>query len=79
MNYLIVGNSAAGLFAAESLRQQKSDAQITVLTADAFPSYSRCLTTYFLAGDIPEEQLFLRSPQSLQELRLTVHSYYCNL
>ncbi|KLU63555.1 NADH-dependent phenylglyoxylate dehydrogenase subunit epsilon [Peptococcaceae bacterium CEB3] len=78
MNYVLVGNSAAGLFAAESIRQQDPRAEITVLTADAYPFYSRCLTTYFLAGDIPKVQLFLRSPEDLQALRLRVH-YSCTV
>ncbi len=78
MNYVLVGNSAAGLFAAESIRQQDSSAEITVLTADTYPSYSRCLTTYYMAGDIPETQLFLRSAEALQALRLTVH-YGCSV
>lgn len=76
MNYVLVGNSAAGLFAAESIRQQDPSAEITVLTVDTYPSYSRCLTTYYLAGDIPEAQLFLRSAEALQALRLTIH-YGC--
>ena len=76
MKYIVVGNSAAGLFAAEAIRQQDPQAEITVLTADAYPSYSRCLTTYFLAGDIPEAQLFLRTPEALDALGLTIH-YGC--
>lgn len=78
MKYLVVGNSAAGLFAAEAIREQDSGAEITVLTADSYPSYSRCLTTYFLAGDITQDRLFLRSAETLKALRLTVH-YGCTV
>jgi len=78
MNYVLVGNSAAGLFAAESIRRNDPRAEITVLTADAYPPYSRCLTTYYLAGDIPEYRLFLRTPEALEALHLTVH-YACSV
>lgn len=76
MKYVLVGNSAASLFAAESIRQQEPQAEITVLTADVYPSYSRCLTTYYLAGDINETQLFLRTPEALAALNLDIH-YAC--
>lgn len=72
MNYIIIGNSAAGLFAAEGLRRADPQGKITVLTADHYPPYSRCLTTYYLAGDIREEQLFLRTTEEMANLNLTI-------
>ncbi|NMA68512.1 MAG: NAD(P)/FAD-dependent oxidoreductase [Desulfitobacterium sp.] len=78
MNYCIIGNSAAGLFAAEELRKADPKGKITILTADPFPSYSRCLTTYFLAGDIEEEELYLRTPEELAKLNLDIH-YGCKV
>jgi NAD(P)H-nitrite reductase large subunit len=76
MKYVLIGNSAAGLFAAEAIRQQEVQAEITVLTVDDSPSYSRCLTTYYLAGDIDEAQLFLRTPEAIAALNLNIH-YSC--
>lgn len=76
MKYVLVGNSAAGLFAAETIRAQDPRGEITVLTADVYPSYSRCLTTYYLAGDIGESQLFLRTSEELEALKLNLH-YGC--
>lgn len=76
MKYVILGSSAAGLFAAEAIRQQEPQAEITILTADDNPSYSRCLTTYYLAGDIDESQLFLRPPEAMTALNLDIH-YGC--
>ncbi|MEL1136329.1 FAD-dependent oxidoreductase [Desulfitobacterium sp. THU1] len=78
MNYIIIGNSAAGLFAAEGIREADPQGAITVLTADHYPSYSRCLTTYYLAGDIEEEQIFLRTPEELAKLNLDIH-YGCRV
>jgi len=78
MKYLILGSSAAGLFAAEAIRRQVLQSEITVLTADTQPSYSRCLTTYYLSGEVTEEQLFLRTPEELNALGLDIH-YSCEV
>lgn len=63
MHHLIIGNSAAGLFAAEEIRRWDKESRITLLTKELYPSYSRCLTSYYLAGEIPQSQLFLREPE----------------
>jgi len=72
MSYIVVGNSAAGLFAVEEIRRHDTQSEIIVLTAEQEPSYSRCLTTYFLAGDIPASQLYLRDADFAARLNLTV-------
>ncbi|AFQ43756.1 NAD(P)/FAD-dependent oxidoreductase [Desulfosporosinus meridiei] len=72
MTYIVVGNSAAGLFAAEEIRKHDSQSELIVLTAEQEPSYSRCLTTYFLTGDIPVSQLYLRTPDFAERLNLTI-------
>ncbi len=72
MNYIVIGNSAAGLFAVEEIRKHDTKSEIIVLTAEQEPSYSRCLTTYFLAGDIPASRLYLREEGFTERLNLTV-------
>lgn len=72
MNYIVIGNSAAGLFAVEEIRKHDTQSEIIVLTAEKEPSYSRCLTTYFLAGDIPASRLYLREEGFADRLNLTV-------
>lgn len=74
MKHLIIGNSAAGLFAAEEIRQRDKEAKVTLLTSEFHPSYSRCLTSYYLAGDIPQSQMYLRSPEV--QKRLNIHIEY---
>ncbi len=59
MRYVIVGNSAAGLAAVESLRAAAPGAEITLVAAEEGPAYSRVLTSCYLAGQVPEERLFL--------------------
>jgi len=72
MSYIVIGNSAAGLFAVEEIRKQDTLSEIIVLTAENEPSYSRCLTTYYLAGDIPVDRLYLREESFAKRLNLTV-------
>lgn len=72
MSYIVVGNSAAGLFAVEEIRRHDPRTELIVLTADHEPSYSRCLTTYFLAGDIPASRLYLRDDDLAAKLNVKV-------
>ena len=72
MSYIVIGNSAAGLFAVEEIRKHDARSEIIVLTAEQEPSYSRCLTTYFLAGDIPSSRLYLREEGFAERLNLKV-------
>lgn len=72
MTYIVVGNSAAGLFAVEEIRRRDTQSELIVLTAEQEPSYSRCLTTYFLAGDIPASQLYLRHKDFAERLNLKI-------
>jgi len=72
MSYIVIGNSAAGLFAVEEIRKHDTQSEIIVLTAENEPSYSRCLTTYFLAGDMPASRLYLREEGFAERLNLNV-------
>ena len=72
MTYIVVGNSAAGLFAVEEIRRHDTQSELIVLTAEQEPSYSRCLTTYFLAGDIPSSHLYLRNADFAKRLNLKI-------
>lgn len=61
MRYLIIGNSAAGVFAAETIRGLDPKGKITMISQENSLPYSRCLTSYFLGKEIPEERMFIRS------------------
>ncbi|TEB09848.1 Assimilatory nitrate reductase electron transfer subunit [Pelotomaculum propionicicum] len=52
MKVVIVGNSAAGIAAAENLRSLEPLAEITVLSQENHPSYSRCLIAEIVAGAV---------------------------
>jgi NAD(P)H-nitrite reductase large subunit len=57
---LIIGNSAAGVSCAETIRKNDKEAKITIVSKENYPCYSRCLISYYLAGDIPEPKLIFR-------------------
>ncbi|TYO93883.1 NAD(P)/FAD-dependent oxidoreductase [Desulfallas thermosapovorans] len=50
MKYVIIGGSAAGLTAAETLRANDSEASITIVTDEPESGYARCLIPDVLAG-----------------------------
>lgn len=59
-NILIIGNSAAGITAAENIRKTDKSAKITILSSEDYTGYNRCLISYLLAGDIKEDKLIYR-------------------
>ena len=67
MRYLIIGNSAAGIFAAETIRGLDPNGQITMISKENCLPYSRCLTSYFLGKEIPEEKMYIRSKNYYSE------------
>ncbi|MFA5778541.1 MAG: FAD-dependent oxidoreductase [Elusimicrobiota bacterium] len=60
MNYVIIGASAAGISAIESIRETDKNGKITIVSDEDYPIYSRCLLSYYLAGTISEEKLKYR-------------------
>lgn len=57
---MIVGNSAAGTAAAETIRQIDPGGAITIISEENCPAYSRPLTTHLIAGELTEKELFYR-------------------
>jgi nitrite reductase (NADH) large subunit len=62
MRYVIIGTSAAGLAAAETLRRFAPPSSITLISEEPHLPYSRPLLTYLLGGEVRLEQVWLRGP-----------------
>lgn len=60
MRHVIIGNSAAGIRAAETLRSLDPAADITMIDEDKEAAYSRCMLPDFLAGTLNERGLAIR-------------------
>lgn len=73
MHYVIIGGSAAGVSAAETLRKHDAKADITVVSDEAFPLYSRCLLTYLISGSIPEEKLYFKRKDFYKEKNIKTY------
>lgn len=61
MRYVIIGNSAAGIGAAEAIRQRDQAGEITLISHEPHLSYSRPLISSLLAKVKREEQIYYRS------------------
>lgn len=70
--YLIIGNSAAGIFAAEAIRKRDALGEITILSTEREEAYSRCLTTYYIEGKTDKAKMRLRSADHWQKLGVVV-------
>jgi NAD(P)H-nitrite reductase large subunit len=69
MKYLIIGASAAGLSAAQRIRELDGEGEITVLSEEKFPPYSKMSLPYLLSGECNKvEDSFLRIPAGVKLL-----------
>lgn len=66
---VVVGASAAGLTAAETLRREGYEGRLTLVDADPSPTYDRPpLSKQLLRGEWERERLALRAPEVLDSL-----------
>lgn len=74
MHVVIVGNSAAGISAAETVRKLDTSAEITLITEEPYPAYLRCLIPEVLAGNRGYEDVCYRSVNYYQKNGITLIS-----
>lgn len=58
--YLIVGNSAGGIGAAEAIRQVDGEGRVTIVSDEPYPAYSRPRISDYLAGLCTHEEMAIR-------------------
>ena len=68
--FLIIGDGAAGLAAAERIRYADPSASIGLYTDDPSPGYYRAALTNFLLGELREEQVWAVPPSFYDELSI---------
>jgi nitrite reductase (NADH) large subunit len=59
-NYLIIGNGVAGTTAAENIRRQDKEGNITIVTEEDLSFYYRVRLNEYISGEITEEQLIAK-------------------
>lgn len=62
INYLIIGNSAGGIGAAEAIRMVDKTGEITVISDEPYPVYSRPLIAEHLSERLPLKRMLFRPP-----------------
>ncbi|MCX7749309.1 MAG: FAD-dependent oxidoreductase [Clostridia bacterium] len=73
MKYLIIGNGAAGIAAAAKIRKLDKTGEITILSSESYPVYSKCLLPDFLSGEISEDRMFIREKDFYTKKNITVY------
>ena len=73
MQYVIIGNSAAGVSAAEVLRKADAECDITIVSEEEYRVYNRPLIARYMGGEIGEEKLWYRPDSFYEEKR--IHLY----
>lgn len=59
MKYIIIGNGVAGTTAATAIRKTDPAAEISILTDEAYPFYSRIRLIDYLSGEVDEKKLVI--------------------
>jgi NAD(P)H-nitrite reductase large subunit len=72
LTYLIIGNSAAGLAAAEAIRRYDGETPVTLVSDEGERAYSRVVLSWLVKDAIPEPALFFKRPEYYDRLNLTV-------
>ncbi|MCB0012568.1 MAG: NAD(P)/FAD-dependent oxidoreductase [Anaerolineales bacterium] len=67
--YVIIGNGAAGVSAAETIRGQDETGRITIISDEPYPLYSRPGIAYLILDQIDEKQIFSRKPAFYEQNR----------
>jgi len=72
MRYVIIGNSAAGIAAAQAIRGRDKHGSIMILSKETCSAYYRPLMPLFIDGRVSDDALYQVLPQSLlsTEIRL---------
>jgi len=65
--FIIVGNSAAGISCVEAIRTKDKASKIIVISDEDYPAYCRCLISYYLAGEVKEDKILLRQKDFYRE------------
>jgi NAD(P)H-nitrite reductase large subunit len=60
MHHVIIGGGPAGVIAAETIRKQAPYDNITIISDEAVPAYSRMAIPYLLIGNVKEDGTYLR-------------------
>jgi len=67
IRYLIIGNSAGGMGAAEAIREVDKVGAIAIVSDEPYPAYSRPLISEYLVERCPLQRMLFRPPNFYEE------------
>ncbi len=70
--YVIIGNSAAGIAAVEAIRKRDKESKVIIISDEEYNSYCRCLISYHLAGEVSQDKIWYRTAQFYKENKIEV-------
>ena len=73
LEYLIIGNSAGGIGAAEAIRGAGHAGSLAVISEEPYPAYSRPLISEYLAEHRPLESMLFRPGDFYERNRIDIH------
>ena len=68
LHHLIIGNGIAGITAAENIRKNDAEAEITIISTEPEPFYYRPRFPSLIEGSIEKKELFVKSQKEYDEL-----------
>ena len=71
MRYVIIGNSAAAIGGVEGIRRVDPEGEITLISREPYPAYSRPLISYFLSGQVDARHMGYRPSSFYRDYRVT--------
>jgi len=72
MKYLIIGNGVSSIGAIEGIRKLDQESEILVISEEEFPTYGRPLISYYLAGKIGDDRVWLRKKDFYSKNKVTL-------
>ena len=72
IDYVIIGNSAAGLAAVEGIRELDKKGKIVVLTEEGYFNYSKPIITYFLAGKVDLDRIYFKDKKFYRDNNIDI-------
>ena len=70
MKYVIIGNSFAGMFAAEAIRRHDSEGEVWIVSREPQHVYSRAMIHEMLSGVVEERMVYLRDWDFYEKLNI---------
>lgn len=70
VDYLVIGGSAAGTTAADTIRRLAPDSSIAIVSEEDHEQYSRVLLPQYVSHKVRREQIFLKKPQWYTEKKI---------